>query len=114
GLRFGSNSDGNTFSENVFTKNLHPAETGGSDVSGSRWAQNGVGNRWGDSIEIDLNGDGINDLPHRELDLVGVLARDFPSIAFLSDSPALKLLRFAHERAALPGLSYIEDPAPLN
>jgi nitrous oxidase accessory protein len=114
GLRFGSNSDDNTFTENVFTMNLHPVETGGSDVSGSRWAINGVGNRWDDSVEIDLDGDGINDLPHRELDLFGVLRRDFPAIAFLSDSPALKLLRFAHERAALPGLSYIEDPAPLN
>jgi nitrous oxidase accessory protein len=71
GLRFGSNSDGNTFTENVFTKNLHPVETGGSDVSGSRWAANGVGNRWDDSVEIDLNGDGINDLPHRELSGAG-------------------------------------------
>jgi nitrous oxidase accessory protein len=114
GLRFGSNSDGNAFTENIFVRNLHPVETGGSDVSGSRWAVNGVGNFWDDSFELDLDGDGINDLPHRELDLFGVLRRDFPAVAFLSDSPALKLLRFAEERAALPGASYIEDPAPLN
>jgi nitrous oxidase accessory protein len=114
GLRFGSNSDGNAFTENIFAHNLHPVETGGSDVSGSRWAVNGVGNFWDDSFELDLDGDGINDLPHRELDLFGVLRRDFPAVAFLSDSPALKLLRFAEERAALPGASYIEDPAPLN
>jgi nitrous oxidase accessory protein len=114
GLRFGSNSDGNRFTENVFAHNLHPVETGASDVSGSRWAVNGVGNVWDGSFEMDLDRDGINDLPHRELDLFGVLRRDFPAIAFLSDSPALKLLRFAHQRAALPGTSYIEDPAPLN
>ena len=114
GLRFGSNSDGNAFTENIFARNLHPVETGSSDVSGSRWAVNGVGNFWDDSFELDLDGDGINDLPHRELDLFGVLRRDFPAVAFLSDSPALKLLRFAEERAALPGASYIEDPAPLN
>jgi nitrous oxidase accessory protein len=114
GLRFGSNSDGNRFTENVFMQNLHPVETGASDVSGNRWAVNGVGNFWDGSFELDLDRDGVNDLPHRELDLFGVLRRDFPAVAFLSDSPALKLLRFAEERAALPGISYIEDPAPLN
>jgi hypothetical protein len=41
------------------------------------------------------------------------MRRDFPTIAFLSDSPALKLLRFAHERAALPGASVVEDRASL-
>lgn len=62
---------------------------------------------------FDLNGDGVNDLPHRELDLFGPLRRDFPTIAFLSGSPAIKLLRFANARAAIPGLDSIEDPAPL-
>ena len=113
GLRIGSNSDDNRFSENVFAKNLHPVETGGSDVSETRWSVNGVGNFWDDAVELDLNRDGINDLPHRELDLFGVLRRDFPAVAFLSDSPALKLLRFAHERAALPGENVIEDRASL-
>jgi nitrous oxidase accessory protein len=113
GLRVGSNSDDNQFTENIFAHNLHPVETGGSDVSGTRWSTNGVGNFWSDSLELDLNRDGINDLPHRELDLLSVLRRDFPAISFLSDSPALKLLRFAHERAALPGVSTIEDRASL-
>jgi len=113
GLRIGSNSDDNRFTENIFAKNLHPVETGGSDVSDTRWSVNGVGNFWDEATELDLNGDGINDLPHRELDLFGVLRRDFPTIAFLSDSPAIKLLRFAHERAALPGANVIEDRASL-
>jgi len=113
GLRFGSNSSGNRFTENIFTHNLHPVETGGSDVSGNAWAVKGVGNYWANDLETDLDGDGINDLPHRELDSFGVLRRDFPAIAFLSDSPALKLLRFANERAVIPGLSAIEDPSPL-
>jgi len=113
GLRIGSNSDENRFTENVFAKNLHPVETGGSDVSETRWNVNGVGNFWDGAVELDLNGDGINDLPHREIDLFGVLRRDFPAIAFLSDSPALRLLRFAHERAALPGVNVIEDRASL-
>jgi len=114
GLRFGSNSEGNVFSENVFAHNLHPIETGASDVSGNQWALKGVGNFWDDATAFDLDRDGINDLPHRELDLLGILRRDFPPVAFLSESPALKLLSFAEQRAALPGASYIEDPAPLN
>jgi nitrous oxidase accessory protein len=113
GLRVGSNSDDNQFTENVFARNLHPVETGGSDVSGTRWSVKGVGNFWSDAFELDLDRDGINDLPHRELDLLSVLRRDFPAIAFLSDSPALKLLRFAHARAALPGANTIEDRASL-
>jgi len=113
GLRFGSNSSGNRFTENVFARNLHPVETGGSDVSENRWAVNGVGNYWESDLETDLDRDGINDLPHRELDCFGVLRRDFPVVAFLSQSPALKLLRFANERAVVPGLSAIEDPSPL-
>jgi nitrous oxidase accessory protein len=113
GLRFGSNSDANRFTENIFARNVHPIETGASDVSGSLWAVNGVGNFWDTEFQLDLDGDGIIDIPHRELDLFGILRRDFPAIAFLSDSPAVKLLRFANERAAIPGMSSIEDPAPL-
>jgi nitrous oxidase accessory protein len=113
GLRFGSNSDGNRFTENMFVGNLHPVETGASDVSGSLWAVNGVGNLWDTELDLDLDRDGIIDLPHRELDLFGILRRDFPVIAFLSESPAVKLLRFANERAVIPGMSSIEDPAPL-
>jgi nitrous oxidase accessory protein len=114
GLRFGSNSDGNRFTENIFARNLHPIETGASDVSGNHWAVKGVGNFWDEDTPLDLDRDGINDLPHRELDLFDVLRRDFPSVAFLSESPALKLLRFANQRAVIPGMSAIEDPAPLN
>jgi nitrous oxidase accessory protein len=113
GLRFGSNSDANRFTENIFAGNLHPIETGASDVSGSLWAVNGIGNSWDTELELDLDRDGIIDLPHRELDLFGILRRDFPVVAFLSESPELKLLRFANERAVIPGMSSIEDPAPL-
>lgn len=112
-LRFGSNSDGNRFSENILTRNLHPAETGNSDVSSNEWAVRGVGNFWGAGAEIDLDHDGVGDIPHRELDLFGLLRRDFPAVAFLSNSPAAQLLHFANEHAAIPGLSSIADPAPL-
>jgi nitrous oxidase accessory protein len=113
GLRFGSNSDGNRFTENIFAGNLHPIETGASDVSGSLWAVNGVGNLWDTELELDLDRDGVIDFPHRELDIFGILRRDFPAVALLSKSPAVKLLRFVNERAVIPGMSSIEDPEPL-
>jgi len=113
GLRFGSNSDDNRFSENVFARNLHPVETGVAEGSGNQWAVEGVGNYWETGADLDFNQDGVGDLPHRELDLFGILRRDFPAIAFLSASPAVRLLHFANERAAIPGLSSIDDPAPL-
>jgi len=114
GLKFGSNSDGNRFTENIFARNLHPVETGGAlNGSGDKWSVSGVGNFWDGATPLDLNEDGVGDLPHRELDLFGILRRDFPAVAFLSDSPAVKLLRFANERATVPGASSIEDPAPL-
>ena len=113
GVRFYGNSDDNAFTENRFTQNLHPVDVDGAGTN-NRWAVNGVGNYWGGEETFDLNRDGINDLPHRELDLFGPLRRNFPAIALLSGSPAVKLLRFANERAALPGLTAIEDPAPLN
>jgi nitrous oxidase accessory protein len=112
GLRFGSNSDDNGFSLNRFVRNLHPVEVAG-DNGTNQWSLAGVGNYWDGAAAFDLDRDGINDLPHRELDLFGVLRRDFPAIALLSESPAIKLLRFAHQRAALPGLHSIEDRAPL-
>ncbi len=113
GIRFYGNSDDNAFTENRFTQNLHPVDVDGAGTN-NRWAVNGVGNYWAEEEAFDLNHDGINDLPHRELDLFGSLRRNFPVIAFLSGSPAVKLLRFANQRAALPGLAAIEDPAPLN
>ncbi|MEO6971592.1 MAG: NosD domain-containing protein [Chthoniobacterales bacterium] len=112
GIRFYGNSDNNAFTENRFTQNLHPVDVDGAGDN-NRWAVNGVGNYWGDQETFDLNHDGISDLPHRELDLFGRLRRDFPAIAFLSGSPVVKLLRFANDRAAIPGLQAIEDPAPL-
>ena len=112
GIRFYGNCDGNTFSENRFAQNLHPVDADGAGDN-NHWALNGVGNFWNSGAEIDLNRDGIGDLPHRELDLFGPLRRDFPAIAFLSDSPAVKLLRFADEHAEIPGLNSITDPAPL-
>jgi len=111
GVRLTGSSDDNRFSNNRFRGNLHPVEIDGS-VGDNVWAVEGVGNHWASS-EIDLNGDGVGDLPHRETDLLGALRRPFPLVALLSGSPALDLVRFAQQNAALPGVPAIVDPAPL-
>ena len=99
-------------STNIFAQNLHPVEISGENGTNA-WSISGIGNYWEDAASFDLDGDQINDLPHRELDLFGPLRREFPAIGLLSESPVMKLLRFAHQRAALPGTSSVQDSAPL-
>lgn len=111
GLRISASSDGGTFAGNVFEGNLHTVETSGRD--GNRWTLDGRGNYWDGAVRLDLDGDGIGDLPHHELDLFGGLRRSFPSVGLLAGSPAERLLRFVHARLRLPGLAGITDTAPL-
>jgi nitrous oxidase accessory protein len=112
GIHVSDSSDGNEFGENSFTGNLHTVETTGGNLT-SRWTIDGRGNYWDDAAAIDLDGNGIADVPHRELDLFGGLRRDLPVIGLLAGSPAERLLRFVHARLALPGLAGVVDPAPL-
>ena len=112
GIHASDSSDGNLFAGNRFTDNLHTVETTGGNLT-SRWAENGRGNYWDGAVAIDLDRNGIADLPHRELDVFGALRRDFPAIGLLAGSPGERLLRFVHARIALPGLPGVIDPAPL-
>ena len=112
GIHASDSSDGNEFAGNRFVGNLHTVETTGGNLT-SRWAIDGRGNYWDGAVTLDLDGDGINDVPHRELDLFGALRRDLPAIGLLAGSPAERLLRFVHARLAVPGLAGVVDPAPL-
>lgn len=112
GIRISASSDGGTFAGNAFVGNLHTVETSG-DHRSNTWALDGRGNYWDGAMRFDLDGDGVGDLPHHELDLFGRLRRPFPAVALLSGSPAERLLRFVHARLRLPGLTGVTDPAPL-
>jgi len=112
GIHASDSSDGNAFAGNRFIGNLHTVETTGGNLT-SRWAIDGRGNYWDGALALDLNRDGIADLPHRELDLFGKLRRELPAIGLLAGSPGERLLRFVHARIALPGLPGVTDPAPL-
>jgi nitrous oxidase accessory protein len=112
GIRVSDSSDANVFAGNRFAGNIHPVETTGGNGS-NRWSLDGRGNEWEGALQLDLDGNGIADLPHRELDLFGELRRPFPAIGLLAGSPGERLLRFVHARLALPGAAGIVDPAPI-
>jgi nitrous oxidase accessory protein len=111
GLRVSDSTAGSQFSGNVFFGNIHPVETSGANIA-NVWAVGGRGNKWEGALQIDLNRDGIADVPHREPDLFGGWRRTFPAIGLLSASPGERLLRFIHSRLALPGVAGITDPKP--
>jgi nitrous oxidase accessory protein len=112
GVRLDGSSDSNTFSRNRFDGNMHPVEIDAS-LGRNAWSDRRTGNQWGNSAEVDLDGDGVGDLPHRETDLLGELRRPFPIVALLSGSPALDLAGFAQQHASLPGVAAVIDPHPL-
>lgn len=112
GLRLSDSTGDTCFTENTFAGNIHAVETSGTNES-NLWAVAGRGNRWDGAVTLDLNHDGIADLPHFEPDLFGGLRRDLPAIGLLSASPGERLLHWIECRLALPGMPGISDPKPL-
>ncbi|HEX2862397.1 MAG TPA: NosD domain-containing protein, partial [Lacunisphaera sp.] len=112
GLRVSDSTSGGRFFENRFRGNVHPVETNGANRANA-WSVGGRGNFWEGALALDLNRDGIADVPHRESDLFGPWRRSFPAIGLLSASPGERLLRFIHSRLALPGVPGVTDPHPL-
>lgn len=112
GIHVSDSSDGNQFTGNNFIGNLHTVETTGGNLT-SVWAVGGRGNHWSGAVTLDLDRNGVADLPHRELDLFGQIRRNLPVIGLLAGSPGERLLRFVHARIALPGLPGVVDPSPL-
>ncbi len=112
GVRVTDSCVGNEFFGNTFAGNLHAVETSGANTANT-WAVAGRGNYWDDELRLDLDHNGVADLPHREADLFGAWRRTFPVIGLLSGSPGEHLLRFIHARIAMPGIPGVTDPAPL-
>ncbi len=112
GVRVSDSSAANVFAGNRFVQNLHPVETSGANAANA-WSEAGRGNRWEGAITLDLDRNGVADVPHHEVDLFGRLRRDFPAIGLLSASPGERLLRFIQGRIGLRGRARVTDPAPL-
>ncbi len=112
GIRVSDSSDQNVIVGNAFLGNLHGVETVGRQRT-NRWTEDGRGNYWEGALRLDLDANGIADVPHRELDVLGGLRRDLPQVALLVGSPGERLLRFVHARIPLERRSGITDTAPL-
>lgn len=77
------------------------------------WGEEGVGNRWGDYIGWDQDGDGIGDRPHRVESFKSRLLYRYPAVALLLRSPALEMLSYLSERLPIMRSPAIVDRAPL-
>jgi nitrous oxidase accessory protein len=73
----------------------------------------GVGNYWGPRGLLDLNADGISELPYRTVDLLGTRRETYAYVDLLAASPGLALLEEALRRVASLDVPTIIDEAPL-
>jgi nitrous oxidase accessory protein len=77
------------------------------------WGDEGSGNRWGDYIGWDQDGDGIGDRPHRVESFKARLLYQYPAVALLLRSPALEMLSHLSERLPVMRTPTIVDLTPL-
>jgi nitrous oxidase accessory protein len=77
------------------------------------WGEDGPGNRWGDYIGWDQDGNGIGDRPHRVESFKARLLYQYPAVALLLRSPALEMLSHLSERLPVMRSPAIVDLAPL-
>jgi nitrous oxidase accessory protein len=112
GLALDASSRDNAFTRNVIGVNLRQVELSGR-VPPTRWAVEGVGNRWHDALPLDLSGDGIAEWPHHEVDLMAGRREELALVQLLSGSAGIRALEWALRRAPVPGMRFITDPHPL-
>lgn len=112
GLTLDSSSIDNLFTRNVFGFNLHQVELTGPTPP-TEWSANGIGNRWHGAMPLDLNGDGISEWPHHEVDLIGARREQFPAVQLLIGSPGIRAMEWALKRAPVPKMRFLTDPHPL-
>lgn len=77
------------------------------------WGAEGRGNRWGDYLGWDQDGDGVGDRPHRVDSFTAGLLYRYPSAVLLLRSPALETLAHLADRLPLLRTPTIVDRAPL-
>lgn len=112
GLRFTGSSMENRFGRNVIRGNLHTATVAGASTT-NEWQVDGVGNYWGPRGLLDVDADGISELPYRTVDLLGGRREKFAYVDLLAASPGLTLLEEALRRVPSPGVPTITDERPL-
>ncbi len=111
GIHFTAGSEGNRIVGNGFVGNATQVKYVGTRHV--EWSAEGVGNYWSDNPALDLDGDGIADVPYRPNDLIDQVVWRHPLAKLLLTSPSVRILRWAHDRfpSIYPG--GVVDSAPL-
>jgi nitrous oxidase accessory protein len=112
GLRVTGSSMENRFGRNLIRGNLHTAAVAGMSAT-NEWQIDGTGNYWGPRGLLDLNADGVSELPYRTVDLLGGRRANFPYVDLLAGSPGLALLEEALRRVSSLEVPGITDERPL-
>jgi len=112
GLRITGSSTENRFGRNLIRGNLHTAAVTGMSPT-NEWQIEGVGNYWGPRGLLDLNADGVSELPYRTVDLLGRRREAFAYVDLLAASPGLALLEEALRRVGTLDVPTIVDEHPL-
>jgi len=112
GLRMTGSSMENRFGRNLIRGNLHTAAVAGMSET-NEWEIDNVGNYWGPRGLLDLNSDGISEVPYRTVDLLGGRREEFAYVDLLAGSPGLTLLEEALRRVSSLDIPSIVDERPL-
>ena len=85
GIHFTAGSEGNRIAGNGFIGNATQVKYVGTRHV--EWSDEGVGNYWSDNPALDLDGDGIGDVPYRPNDLVDQVVLAPPAGQVAADQP---------------------------
>jgi nitrous oxidase accessory protein len=77
------------------------------------WGESGRGNRWGDYLGWDQDGDGVGDRPYRVNGLKASLLYRYPAVVLLLRSPALESIFHMADRLPIFRTPTIVDESPL-
>lgn len=104
-----SNVVGNTFTRNVFEVNGETVRMEGGSNARNRW----IGNFWDGYVGVDLDGDGIGDLPFVLRRWFGSVEETLPAANLLHGSAAVRAVEFAARVLPLfPPQRVLVDPRP--
>lgn len=112
GIELWASSAGQIFTDNRFERNTAPVLLIGGQ-STNHWSEHGKGNSWGNDYPMmDLNQDGIGDLPVQYSSTLYKLIEENELVYLLLNSPAVRVYellgRFSHNQMIM-----VEDPHPL-
>lgn len=112
GLDMLASSTGNVIAGNVFVGNAVAARrTAGG--AGNRWYRDGRGNFWTNATTLDLDRDGVRDLPHRAGSAFDHLAASRPALLLWRGSPGMAILDVAERALPVFNVPVIVDSYPL-